>query len=930
MIIKKAVLAGLACFPLLTWAQKKPLTPKDFDNWRRIENRTISSDGNYLMYEYSPGMGDGDLIISDLSTMRTDTVRRGQKAGFSGTNRFAVFSIGVPLQTRRIEETSGVSAKKRQMDSLGIYLFSSREIRKIPDVTSFKMPEKGTDWLAYKTVVDAKEGDKGKEQTPEDEKAVDSASSAQSADTLLVAYNPVTLDSVAFENIEDYKWAGAADVLLMSSKEKDSAYEGALLIRFDATENKIDTLYRSEGQMKHPVITEDGEKVAFMFSKDTTKIKTYHLYSVIDDQVREIPVEKTERKPGLWTLSEHRSPFFSENGKRLFFGTAYPQQEPEKDTLLNVEREKLDIWSWTDKRLQPQQKLSVKQDQNRSFLAVYHLDQGRSVQLSDSILPEVRILDKGDGSFIIGTSSEAYEKAQSWSGLWIHDFYLIDLLSGERRLLMEGQGDISVGPAQRYGVYYDRNDSIYYSISLKNLKRTALTETIETPFYDELNDRPMEPRPYGVMGWAQDDDYIFVYDRYDIWRLDPEGKRAPRRVTTDGRETKTEYRYIKLDDEQRFINTREEVLLRVFEEKSKRSGLAWADLRRSGDLTRHLTDDHGIYSVSKASDADVLVYQKQSFADFPDIFISDMDFEKRMQVSNGGSQLGEFKWGDVQLVQWQSYDGDSLQGLLYTPEKMVPGKKYPMVTYFYERSSDGLHRFVHPSPSRSTVNRSFYVSNDYILFVPDIVYREGKPGQSAYDCIVSGVEEMVAAHDFIDGSKVALQGQSWGGYQTAYLITRTDRFAAAMAGAPVSNMTSAYGGIRWGSGLSRMFQYEKTQSRLGATLWEDPDVYLENSPLFYADKIETPLLMMHNDNDGAVPWYQGIEFFVALRRLDKPVWMLTYNDEPHNLKGSSWGNRKDLSIRMKQFFDHFLKDEAAAEWIEKGRPAVEKGVNRAY
>ena len=246
-----------------------------------------------------------------------------------------------------------------------------------------------------------------------------------------------------------------------------------------------------------------------------------------------------------------------------------------------------------------------------------------------------------------------------------------------------------------------------------------------------------------------------------------------------------------------------------------------------------------------------------------------------------------------------------------------------MLIYFYEKSSKGIHSHRIPSPSRSTINIPWCTSNGYVVFVPDIVYRDGYPGESAYDAIVSGTMAMTERNSFIDKDKIGIQGQSWGGYQVAYLVTQTNIYAAAMAGAPVSNMTSAYGGIRWGTGMSRMFQYEQTQSRIGGTLWEKPGLYIENSPLFHAPRIETPLLMMHNDNDGAVPWYQGIEFFVALRRLDKPVWMLTYNKEEHNL--TKWPNRVDLGIRMMQFFDFYLKDAPEPKWMSEGVPALDKG-----
>ena len=289
--------------------------------------------------------------------------------------------------------------------------------------------------------------------------------------------------------------------------------------------------------------------------------------------------------------------------------------------------------------------------------------------------------------------------------------------------------------------------------------------------------------------------------------------------------------------------------------------------------------------------------------------------------------MKNYFWGTGELVQWTSADNIPLNGLLYKPEGFDPKKKYPMIVYFYEKESDNLHSHVPPTPLRSTINRTTYVSSGYLVFVPDIVYKIGYPGQSAFNSIVPGVNHLVK-QGFVDEKNVGIQGHSWGGYQAAYILTRTNIFKACEAGAIVANMTSAYGGVRWGTGISRMFQYEHTQSRIGATLWEKPNLYLENSPLFMADKITTPLLLLHNDSDDAVPWYQGIEMYMAMRRLGKPVWMLNYNGEPH------WPvkreNRVDFQIRMKQFFDHHLQGAPMPEWMKVGVPAVAKGILTGY
>jgi dipeptidyl aminopeptidase/acylaminoacyl peptidase len=292
------------------------------------------------------------------------------------------------------------------------------------------------------------------------------------------------------------------------------------------------------------------------------------------------------------------------------------------------------------------------------------------------------------------------------------------------------------------------------------------------------------------------------------------------------------------------------------------------------------------------------------------------------KVSEANPQMAEYRWGTAELTHWQSTDGRPVAGLLFKPDDFDPSEKYPMMVYFYETNSDGLHSFRRPFGGGSSISVSFYVSRGYVVFIPDIHYRDGYPGESAFDCIVPGVQSVVA-QGFIDSERIGVQGHSWGGYQIAYLVTKTDIFAAAEAGAPVSNMTSAYGGIRWASGLSRMMQYERTQSRIGGTLWDKLQLYMENSPLFSAPRVNTPLLMLHNDEDGAVPWYQGIEYFVALRRLQKPVWMLNYNGEAHGLR--KYPNQKDWQQRMQQFFDHYLIDAPAPVWLEEGVPAVKKG-----
>jgi dipeptidyl aminopeptidase/acylaminoacyl peptidase len=344
-------------------------------------------------------------------------------------------------------------------------------------------------------------------------------------------------------------------------------------------------------------------------------------------------------------------------------------------------------------------------------------------------------------------------------------------------------------------------------------------------------------------------------------------------------------------------------------------------------MTYELEDLH-YTGFRKSEKSSGVILRKGDFVKYPEIYYTPNLQTQPKVISSTNPQQKEYNWGNIELVSWKGKKGvGELDGLLIKPENFDENKTYPVLIYFYETYSDLKNYYFGFKPSASTINFAYFASNEYIIFVPDIVYEDGHPGKSSYNCVVSGAE-WLAKKSYVDASKMAIQGQSWGGYQVAYLVTQTDMFACGMAGAPVSNMTSAYGGIRWGSGWSREFQYEKTQSRIGGTLWDSRDLYIENSPVFFADKVNTPLLIMHNDGDGAVPWYQGIEYFMALRRLNKPSWMLVYNNEEHNLMKRH--NRKDLSVRMYAFFDHYLKDAPAQEWMTQGRKAIEKETNKAY
>lgn len=903
---------------------KKALSIDDFETWNTISNPIISNNGEMVAFVQKPQQGDGMLIVKHSD--RLDTLSRGARPVFGSENDFIIFEIKPHEDSIRKAKLDEVKKDKMPKDSLGIWVFGNEGIKKFPRLKSFKLPEDNTRWIAFLTEPAPAEKDTIEEKQEKKEEK-------QPGDDL-VLFEVNSGDTLHFPNVTEYFYAkdGASVYFIQQTKDTLNTYSSVQ--HFDTSMGQNRELFSSEGWAKKAVADESGSQYAFLFSKDTIDEKVYKLYYGTLESEPEVTVDSyTSGIPVGWSPSENGNVYFSEDGTKLYFGTAEsPEPEP-KDTILDEERPKLDVWSWHDDKLQPQQKAELEREKKRTFLAVYHTNLDRFIQLADLNIKNVSPIRKGNGNVGLGYNESPYLRASSWTGKRNRDYYLVDFETGIKREIVEEKLYARLSPHGKYVVWYEPADSSYYSRStdINNLDPVALTKKIPVNFYDERNDRPMDPRPYGFTGWSENDRFVYIYDRYDIWKIDPSGERVPVNITKAfGRRNQIRLRYQKLDPDLIYIPLEENVLLRAIDENTMENGFFSFDFSTITEPELVVMDKYYFGNVKKAKAAEKLIWTRQNVETFPDLWTSSIDFSDAEKISDANPQQDDFIWPTAELVEWTSLSGEKLNGILYKPENFNPNKKYPLMVYFYERNAENLFRHQHPAPSRSTINKTFYASNGYMVFVPDITYEVGYPGQSAYNAIVSGTQYLINEFPYIDEKNIGLQGQSWGGYQTAYLITQTDLYAAAMAGAPVSNMTSAYGGIRWGSGMSRMFQYEHTQSRIGGTLWEKPLHYIENSPLFYAPNVNTPLLMMHNDNDGAVPWYQGIEFFVALRRLDKPSWLLSYNDEPHNLRSSSWANRVDLSKRMFGFFNHYLKDEPMPEWMEKGIPAIEKGENLGY
>lgn len=917
------VFAGFLATFLPGLSQKKELDATVYNDWKRIGEIQLSNDGKFSAYTIKPHRGDGYLYIVNNETGRRDSVFRGVDPQFSASSSYLVFRITAGFDTLRKLELDKVKKDKWPKDQLGIWFLRNDSLAKIPNVKDYKLAAK-SDWLAYTS--NGNEYAKGylsKKQIRAEAKSIRKNGPVKSDGKLLTVWHPEQKKPVKFRNVTSYEISknGAYVTFLEQQKfSKDSVRLNVLT----TNNGYVWKTGKREIEFAQLNFGDSESKLVGLYSSDTNEVKRWNAFyfDCVANKLTTFADTSMyfERDRVVTNSFKIR---FSKDETKLFFGVWNAPEKVVKDTLLESEKVKMDLWSWTDDRIQPQQLTEQKQDEADFNLHVYHLADQRFVQLGRDSL-EIRLPSKGNFNYVLASSDEAF-RYRNWETPSLTNYYRIPLETGEMELLREKTlYQASLSPSGRYFVYFDEVSKQLYAKDLVVETETCLTcKAKKVNWYEDVNGMPMIAGPRGTLGWTDNENGVLIQSEFDIYHYDfgtDELRSVTAAIRPDLKNNLYNYTLGAWSSDSIYVSPENSYITGLNRETKSEAVFQPAGTFPNLAFTRMAESDHHYTGWKKARNADTKLFQRHSVTDYPDLFV--LGTEPR-RISETNPQQKAYNWATAELISWKTYEGLELQGLVYKPENFDPNKEYPLLVYFYELYSDELHNHYAPKPTASIIFPTEYASAGYLIFIPDIRYKAGYPARSAYDCIMSGTDAVLKKYPNIDPKRLGLQGQSWGGYQTAQLVTMTDRYKAAMAGAPVSNMFSAYGGIRWGSGYSRQFQYEHTQSRIGKTIWEAPQLYTENSPLFGLPKVKTPLLIMHNDGDGAVPWYQGIELYMGLRRLQKPVWLLNYNGDDHNLMKNA--NRIDLSIRMRQFFDYYLLEKPAPLWLKEGIPAVEKG-----
>ena len=913
-IMKSFFLILLAVIlPVVTaFGQQRDLDLEDYDQWQSITSTALSPDGSWFAFQVGLVDGDGWLSIKEVTGDTTYQFMYGSRPDFSTDNRWFAFAIGVPE-----EEAKKLEKEKKQVKmKMGLMNLLTAEVDTFQNVASFSFSEDGR-YLAIKKYKAEEVKTRGADLVLQD---------------LSTGVNQL-IGNVAEHGFNEQ---GTRLAVLLDAYEKFG--NGVHLYDLEAGITRV--LDSDEVDYRNLTWDEEGTALAFLKSRENNAYEEdnhivyafQHLDTHLEKSV--FDSEANEQFPGDFRVVHERSLRWSENGEIVFFGIKEwekKEEEAEDDMEEEVEEAEeseesedqdseekdedldppaVDVWHWRDAVVQPQQKVRANQDRDFSYLSAWTPGTDSFVRLADEAIRNVTLT--GDQHHGIGYDRTPYEPAfrETWN-----DVYVINAQTGEKQKILDRYENVAYSPDGTYILYFKENN--WWTYHITEGQHANITETIPTRFNDFTAIFGREnDRAFGSGQWAHEDAWVLLYDQYDVYKVQPDGSSFER--LTHGTDDHIRYRQVRLDYEEDYLDPDQPIYFNAYGDFTKDSG--YYRLSPAGAIEQLIYESSGVDRLTKAEDSDLFIFRRQKADESPNFFRTDARFENTIQLTDTNPQQTEYFWGYTELVTYTNDHGEELQGRLLYPAHYEAGKQYPMVVYIYEKRSQSLHSYTLPSRT-SPYNQRRLSAEGFFVFEPDIVYRLRDPGMSAVECVVPAVKEVLSSGD-IDKTKVGLMGHSWGGYQTAFLITQTDIFSAAIAGAPLTNRISMYNSVYWNSGSPDAVIFEVSQGRFPDPYWEDWDKFVTNSPIFNIQNTKTPLLVEFGDNDGAVDFNQGVELYNTMRRMEKPYIMLVYEGENHGLAQKQ--NQIDYATRGNEWFRHFLLGEEPASWITDGVPYLEK------
>jgi dienelactone hydrolase len=913
--------AASFCAPGAEAQERKPLAVDDYGSWKRVTAVALSPDGRWMTWAQNRLEGEDTLFVRDLDREVSHVVPRGQNPAFSWDSRWVAYVVTPPSREGAAGGAGARTAQQRpatpgapgaQGRTMVLRDLASGDSLTFADAATFTFPENTGLVLVRKRGPGSDAGYAGAD---------------------LVAHHLATGSTMNLGNVSDFSVNEPGTHLAYLVDAQGRAGNGAYLL--ELATNRITPLDTDQRIYSQLAWNEEGTGLAVLKGEvpegKTQRDNLLLVWRDLDAPGAVLTLDPATARgfPRGFVLSELGGVRWAKDASRLFLGIK--EQEDRREPLSG--RANVDVWHWADVNVQSVQQVRAARDRNRTWNGVVNLGRGdlSFVRLADETLETVS--QAGDSRWGIGRDPRPYEREVAWGGSRA-DFYRVDLDSGARALMAEGVGrTVSTSPDGAWWVYIRDEEVIARNVA--SGQEVNLTGSSGVDFVNRQVDYPYERPAWGTGGWTHDGKSVLLYDAFDVWEVPVDGSAATNLTAGVGEREQIRFRVTRLaggpgrgpgggpggmgGGADEGIDLDEPILLTAYGEWTKKSGY-W-EVKKGRQPEPLFWVDKSVGRPLKAQDSDRMVFTQQTFVEFPDYWLSDVRFRSPRKITDANPQQAEYAWSPGRvLIDYVNERGIELQATLALPAGYEEGKRYPMLVYFYERMSQQHHNYSMPAfddrPHMST-----YASNGYLVLQPDIVYTTGRPGSSALDDLTSAVNKVMEL-GYADPERIGLQGHSWGGYQSSFVVTQTDLFAAVVTGAPPTNLISFYNTLYRSTGTVQQGITEVGQVRMGTTPVEDFELYVSQSPVHHAHKITTPFMILHGTADGAVDWMQGLEFYNMARRLGKEVIFLSYPDEAHHLNQRN--NQIDFQIRMMQYFDHYLKGAPAARWMTDGVPHLER------
>jgi acetyl esterase/lipase len=897
---------------------KPTLTKADYDKFESISGTAISPDGKWIAYAVGRGerggggrgrgnqVFDGEMHYRPTNSDQEKTIVRAGAPTFTSNSRWMLYTLspasgggnGGARGGQRGEARGPASGAEtpaaNAAPSIGIIDLDSGASTVVTDIQSYTLSNDGHHVALRRP---APEG-------------------SQNRGAGLIIRDLETDSEVSFGNVAESSWNDDGTLLAMIIDVPGKTGNGVQL--FNTATSTIRSL--DAGTMLYSDLRwqkKGSDLAAYRSREDAAYVDTGYTVLAWKDLSSANPSKRVydftsdDAFPKGMRVASDRAPLWSDDGSTLFFGIASHEPKPDPNVGDTV---KIQVWHPKDLREWPQQRNTANQGPPHTDLVAWHVEDSHLVRLADEVLPDVQL----SANQKLGLASDERPYFMDViTGRQYRDVYTIDIATGKRtKVLTKAQSMPSMSPTGRYLLYAfaDQKSGQWWVMDLTTGKKTDLTSKIASVFVNLEDDHPAAyRRAYGFAGWLADEKSVILYDRFDLWRVGLDGTNPIR--LTHGKEDSTVYRAERIGIEENTIDPLKPLLLNTDGEYNKKSG--FSRLTFGQPVQQLLWVDENVGGLMKAKDAEVYAFTRQTFQNAPQLNITTGVFTNAKQVSHTNEFLKDYAWSRQQLMNYTNGHGDKLQMMLAYPANYEPGKKYPMVVYYYEKLSQGFHNFVAPS-STAMYNVTIFSQAGYFVLRPDILFQPRNAGPSGLDCVTSAVKAALAAVPDIDPKRVGAMGHSWGGYQSAYYAVHGgDVFAAAIAGAPLTDFISMYGYSSGNTGAPETGHFEVGQERMEVSLWEDPEAYVRNSTVFQTNALKIPLLLEEGEADGNVNYYQSMELYNFGRRLGKNIVFLVYEGENHGLTGAA---ATDYQQRQLEWFAYWLKKEPPADWIVNGEP----------